>query len=150
MPATVTLSSTTLAADINGASDMVSVASRDGLYPGRRMYVEGELMAVLDLGPASWVKVRRGVDGTAAAPHLSSAAVWIGRADQFYSSDPVGDPPPAIPVSPYINAENGTIWFAQGDNAPGGGNRWWQKQVATYGTSALGARTVTFDPTSST
>ena len=149
MPATVTLSTTTLQGGVEAGDRQVLVASTSGLTSGLRLWIDTELMEVVSLGVNPWVNVLRGVDGTSAQRHDSGATITIGRADQFYGSDPVGAPPDAVPVSPYINAIEGTVWFAQGDSL-GAGRRWWQKQTATYGAGALGVRTTTLDPTSST
>ena len=149
MPATVTLATTTLAAFVGVNDTQVTLASTSGLTPGTRLYVDRELMAVVGLGVANQVNVRRGVDGTATTEHASSSVVTIGQPNQFYAQDPVGRPPEAIPVSPYINVSNGRIWFARGDATPTG-NRWWQQQTTTYGAGAFGIGTATLDPTSST
>ncbi len=125
MPATVTLSSTTLSQNVDRASTSVTLASTSGVLPGLRLYCEGELMAVQSLGVGTNVNVRRGVDGTPGAPHSSTATVYIGQADQFYSQDPVGRPSGATAVSPYINAINGTVWLAQGDVLPTGQSFRW-------------------------
>lgn len=151
MPATVTLSTTTLSEAVTSSAGRIKVASTSGLLTGTRLFVNGELMAVIRLDVDPWVNVARGVDGTASAPHASSATAYIGRADQFYTSDPVGIPAAAIPVSPHINAQNGKVWWAQGDTLPeGNANRWWQLQSETHGTGALGIRTTTLEPESST
>jgi hypothetical protein len=151
MPATVTLSTTTLAVSVGVSDTRIKVGSTSGLTPGTRLYVDGEQMRFVSVDVDPWINVRRGVDGTASAAHPSSATVYIGRADQFYSIDPTGRPPDVIPVSPYINVINGSVWFAQGDSQPDGqANRWWQKVTNTYGTGALGVRTTTQDPTAST
>ena len=151
MPATVTLSTTTLNEGVGSTERSVKVASTSGLTSGLRLFVDGELMTVVSLGVDPWVNVLRGVDGTAAQHHDSGATIYIGRADQFFSSDPVGAPREVIPVSPHINVINGSVWFAQGDELPAGSaQRWWQKQSTTFGVGALGVRTTTLDPTSST
>lgn len=151
MPATATLSTTTLAAAVGPSDQQVKVASTSGLVAGDRLYLEGELMEVTGLGVDPWVNVLRGRDGTAGAAHDSETTLYIGRADQFYSVDPPGVPPEAIPVSPYINVVGGSVWFAQGDVLPSGQtNRWWQKQTTTYSEGPLGVRTETLDPTVST
>lgn len=151
MPATVTLPSTTLGVGVADKDTLVSLVSTSGVYTGLRLYIDGELMKVVSLDVDPWVRVIRGVDGTAAAPHPSTATVYVGRGDQFYQSDPTGRPPAAIPVSPYINVINGAVWFAQGDIAPSvSANRWWQKQTAIYTLNPLGIRTATLDPTTST
>lgn len=153
MPATVTLSTTTLTKGLDARSGSVFVASTSGLFPGTRLYADGELMAVNRVVSSTEADVRRGVDGTSGMPHSSSAVVTIGSADQFYSSDPVGAPASAIPVSPYINAIGGKVFYAQGDVAQRPGqevNRWWQDVTTAYGIGALGVRTVVSDPTSST
>ena len=152
MPATVTLSTTTLLAPLDEHEGVVTLASVSGLFPGYRLYVDRELMSVLRVGVGTQVHVNRGVDGTKGAIHVSGSTVTIGQAHQFYGKDPVGSPPEAIPVSPWINVVNGKFWYAQGDPTPAGGNvaRWWQERTATYGTGPLGVRTVTYNPTSST
>ncbi len=98
MPATETLASTTLSASLGASGGRVSLASMAGILPGMRLYVEGELMAViLCNGECS---VTRGVDGTASVAHTSGATVYFGRADQFYQGPPMGAPPAAVLVSP--------------------------------------------------
>jgi hypothetical protein len=150
MPATVTLSSTTLAQGAGASDSQIKVSSTSGLIPGKRLFVDGELMAVVSLGVSPWVNVRRGVDGTAAAAHPQMSTAWIGGADQFYGTDPVGAPAPEIPVSPYINAVNGSVWFARGDAGPQGISvRWWQKQDTEHAVGPLGIRTKTSSPTAS-
>lgn len=151
MPATVTLSTTTLSTPVGTSEKQIEVASTSGLTEGTRLWIDRELMSVVSLGVGNWVNVRRGVDGTNASAHASTATVYIGRADQFYSSDPVGSPPDAVLVSPYINTRSGEVWFAQGDVLPTGqAIRWWQRQTTTYETGPLGIRTTTLDPSSST
>ena len=164
MPATVTLSTLVLAERV-GASDLaLKVVSTAGLpistdttstykvaIGGLRCYVGGELMDVVSLGTGSTVNVRRGVDGTAATPHASGETIYYGRPDQFYDQDPQGAPSEAIPVSPWINAVAGRVWFAQGDTQPNGlERRWWQQQQITYSIGSLGERLWTEDLTSST
>jgi hypothetical protein len=147
MAATVTLSTTTLASPVSASSSEVKVASTTGLSTGTRLFVDKELMSVEGFGVSNSVKVIRGVDGTAASAHSSSATVTIGRADQFYDTDPVGTPDAAIPVSPYINVRNGKIWVAQGSEVAGGDvTRWWQEQTTTYSTGALGVQIATTTP----
>lgn len=161
MPATVTLSTTTLSAPVDEHDGIVSLASTSGVISGRRLYVDGEVMTVLALLTSPMVKVIRGVDGTKGAAHPTSATVYIAEPHQLYSKDPVGAPPNAVAVSPWINVTNGSLWFAQGDNAasnlppgtpPGDFQtvRWWQQRTTTYGEGPLGVRTTTYDPTSST
>lgn len=152
MPATVTLSTTTLSKPLDEHEGVVTLASVSGLFPGYRLYVDQELMAVNRVGVGTQVHVIRGVDGTSGAAHVSGSTVTIGQAHQFYYKDPAGTPPEAVPVSPWINVLNGKVWYAQGDPTPTGGNqrRWWQQQTTTYSVGPLGVRTTTLDPTSST
>lgn len=154
MPATVTLSTTTLIEGVSATPRTIKVASASGVVIGRRLYIDKELMAVTALVVSTTaytlVQVTRGVDGTSSAPHSSSSVVTIGQPDQFYHVDPLGAPPNAIPVSPYINVRNGKVWFAQGDTQPDGQTvRWWQEVTTTYGFGALGYRTQVKVPTSS-
>jgi len=151
MPATVTLSTTTLRQVVSATENQIKVASTAGLFPGTRLWIDRELMRVVSLGIDPVVNVVRGVDGTGGAPHSSNSTITIGRADQFYMTDPVGRPDEAIPVSPYINILTGVVWFAQGDVEPVGlSDRWWQPQTTTWEVGALGVRTKTLDPESST
>jgi len=150
MPATVTLSSTTLAQDIDHAVGLIKVASTSGMLPKMRLFCDGEVMTVVSLSDTDpWVNVLRGSDGSPARSHSAGSTIYIARGDQLYSTDPVGEPYVAIPVSPHINVLNGKVWFAQGDPvAPG--TRWWQAQTTTYDVGALGVRTQVVSPTSST
>jgi hypothetical protein len=151
MPATVTLAGTTLAAAVGTSDTQIKVDSTSGLTPGTHLYVDRELMSVVGLGSSStWVNVKRGVGATATTPHSSGVPVVIGRADQFFMSDPVGLPDDAVLVSPYINVLTGDYWLARGDTDPKGLNyRWWQKAVVKYDFGALGIRTVSIEPTTS-
>lgn len=150
MAATVTLSTTTLALPVTARDGRLKLASTSGVVPGVFLWLDGELTRVLVVDAQNWVTVQRGQGGSQSLPHVSSVTVYIGNGDQFYSTDPAGRPPDQIPVSPYINTVNGSVWFAQGDNFPGGqADRWYQKQETTYGVGSLGVRTKTPDPTSS-
>lgn len=82
-----------------------------------------------------------------AAAHGIGATVYIAPGSSFYRNDPVGVP--AAGSQPYwINASAGRVWVAQGDEAgPGSANRYWQLQVTTPGTGALGVRTSSVSPT---
>lgn len=149
MPATVTLATTTLAADVAPSDRQVKLASTAGVLPGMALYVNNEMMHVVSLGIDPAVNVIRGMGGTKAELHVDGLTVYIGRRDQFYSHDPVGTPTAVIHVSPHINTANGSVWFAMGEPAEGE-YRYWQKQTVTYGVGPLGVRTVTYDPTAST
>lgn len=151
MPATVTLSTTSLVCAAGPSDGSVKVASTSGLVKGSRLWIDRELMEVISLGVDRNVKVVRGVDGTSGVAHVSASTVTIGQADQFYTRDPVGIPPESIPVSPYINVLNGRVWFARGDSMPpANSNRWWQLQTTSYSTGPLGVLVTTMDPTVST
>lgn len=156
MPATVTLATATLTYSIDSAADEVTLSSAAGILAGTRLWISsggrGELMRAISANTTTnKVKVIRGVDGTASSPHTSSDVVTIGRADQFYGIDPMGDPPASIPVSPYINVIRGKVWLAQGDPLPDGSTaRWWQEVTSTYSTGSLGILTSTSFPTAST
>ena len=150
MPATTTLTQTSLAGDITGSDRLVRLASTSGLAAGLFLYCDGELLRAVSLdGPSGGWLCARGVGGTQSRRHQAGALVYIGSGDQFYQIDPVGSPAPIILVSPYINVRNGTVWFAQGD-ALSEQPRWWQRQTVVYGQTGAGARTFTYEPTSST
>ena len=156
MAATVTLTTTNPTAFMSVADQAIVVASTTGLTPGIRLYADKELMTVVSLGLAQGsgtrVNVIRAVDGTKATHHDTTAVIWIGRGDQFYSTDPQGHPASVVLVSPHINVLNGNIWFPEGDTDVNGTfgltQRWWQLQTPTYGTGALGVRANTLAPTS--
>jgi len=151
MPATVTLATTTLAEGVDDHTNRVKLTATAGVLSGLRLYLDGELATVLRLDVDPWVIVTRGVDGSNAMSHAAGATVYIGRADQFYASPPEGRPPAAVLVSPYIDIVAGKVYFAQGDASPtASAPRWWQQQTAVYSVGALGVRTTTLDPTSST
>lgn len=151
--ATVTLSSTTLKTNCAASDTAVQLTSTTGVTVNNlttlRFWVDRELMTVVSLGLGTWVNVLRGSDGSIASAHGSSATVYIGRADQFQSSDPVGTPPSPVLVSPWINVLTGTIWLAEGDESgPSAGARFWQIVTNVPGTGSLGVRTTTQTPTS--
>ena len=151
MPATVTLATTTLTTRLNSSETVICVASLAGILPGLYLFAGRELMVVRSTGPSLCVTVGRGVGGTAAMDHSSSEVVTIGTPAQFYQSDPVGSPPDATQVAPWINAKNGKVWYAQGDSQPTGLTfRWWQDMTTTYSFGALGIRASDATPTSST
>lgn len=148
MAATVTLATTTLQANVGQFDSQIKPGSTSGMAPGVRLFLDGELMTVISLDPGSLVSVRRGQDGSSTQAHASTATVYIGRADQFFSQDPIGTPAAPVAVSPYINVVNGSVWFAQGDEAgPGTPARFWQKVTTTPDIGALGVRTSTAAPT---
>lgn len=150
MPATTTLTSTTLAAELDATARLVMLASTSGLSAGQFLFIENELMQVLGLDvPSGGVNVLRGQGGTPAGYHEPGATVYAGSGDQFYRTDPVGSPKEIILVSPWINVSNGSVWFAQGD-PQSGAYRFWQRQTMTPGVGPLGVRTFVYDPTSST
>lgn len=147
MPATVTLTTTTLDRSCDARQKIIKLTSTADVLPGRFLYLDGELVRVQRIDVDPWVVVERGADGTTAIPHESAVTVYVGTGDQFYRTNPTGRPTNAILVSPWINVRNGSIWFAQGDPV---GERWWQQQATTYDVGALGVRTKALDPTSST
>jgi hypothetical protein len=151
MPARVNLSTTTLDRTVTARDSLIRLASTSGVLPGKFLYFDGELCKVVALDVDQWVKVLRGQDGSRTIDHPSSVTVYIGDGGQFYQTDPVGRPPETFEVSPWINVQNGTVWFAQGDNDPVGlADRWWQVQRTTYDQGPLGIRVKTPDPVSST
>jgi len=152
MPATVTLATATLTYSVTPDAGEVQLSSVSGIDVGDRLWIDRELMKVNSVVTGTTrVKVNRGVDGTAATRHASSAVVTVGRADQFYTTDPIGSPEMVIPVSPYINAINGRVWMSQGDALPdGNAYRWWQEVTQTYGIGPLGVRTQVASLSSST
>lgn len=150
MPATVTLASTTLSEGIDDKATRIKLASTAGITAGLRLYIDRELVGVVRLDIDPWVIVKRGADGSPSIPHGAGTQIFIGRADQFYSSPPNGRPASSIEVSPYIDVVGGRVYFAQGDAVPAGAARYWVVQTTTLGVGPLGVRTTTLDPTSST
>lgn len=145
--ASVTLATTTLAEGVNDRAAQIKVTSITGIVPGTTcLYIDRELIAVVSVGLVNalgtYLNVKRGVGGFQTA-HQGAAPALIGRADQFYESDPVGPPPAEALVSPWINLLTGDRFVPQGDSA---GSRWWAKNVNTHGIGALGVRTNTYAP----
>lgn len=135
------LATTTLSVEVLPSDALIQVASTSGMTPGVRLFHGQELMAVIRLGIRTQVYVQRGVDGTRTTAHPSSATLHIGRADEFYDSDPIGPPSGGVPVTPWINVRTGDQWTPQGDDT--GLNRWWAKTDFTHGVGALGVRQTT-------
>ena len=169
MPATVTLRQVKLINTISATDNKILVTGESNDFAGSgtevpvpvgtRLFIDGEMMsfngwmlhAPDGTGDNVWILVKRGVDGTVASPHLSQSVGYYGRPDQFFSQDPVGRPNEAILVSPHINVTTGSVWFAQGDAQPdNSAARWWQKQTVIHEIGALGVRTETKNPESST
>jgi hypothetical protein len=143
--ATVSLSTTTFSNTVEPADSRVILASTSGITPGVRLYVDRELMAVDRLtGIGNEAVVLRGIEGTAASRHATNSTIYIGRGDQFYSSDPIGLPPAILPVYPYINVLTGVVWVAQGDEV-GAGNagRIWAPITLAMARDGVGAYQVT-------
>src|SRR5262245_420250 len=120
MAATETLATVTLLSTMDAQEASLLLSSTTGIFPGVRLFVDRELMQVIGIGVGNNVNVRRGVDGSAAAPHVNNSTMYYGRASQFYQSNPLGRPTDAVLVTPYINVVNGTVWLPQGDNHPPG------------------------------
>lgn len=151
MPATVTLATATLTNGIGPGTSEITLSDVSGVFPGYGLFIDSELFKVREkVAGTSRVVVSRGQGGTAAANHSSSATVYIGRQDQFYSTDPVGAPDVVIQVSPYINVTNGKIWYSQGDAGPGQVARWWEPLITVRDVTSLGVRAEESSPTSST
>lgn len=148
MSATVTLTTTTLNAPCSASDPTVLPASLTGVTPGVCLYIDRELVTVVDPTlPGGAVRVLRGRDGTAATPHGSGATVTVGRGDQFYQGDPMGLPLPAVPVLPWINVSNGNIWVPQGDeDGPGINARYWRLITQSYNVIGLGIRSNPINP----
>lgn len=138
--ATVSLSSTLFTSTVEPSDSQVILSSTSGVTPGVRLFCDRELLAVERLtGIGNAAVVRRGVDGTFASRHATDAVVYIGRADQFYASDPIGLPPAVLPIYPYINALTGDVWVAEGDETgPGNAGRVWSKATQSIDAGALG------------
>lgn len=159
MAATVTLSSTVLQTGVGPSDSFVNLLSVANVAPGLFLWIDQEFMKVTSIGlPSNGgtnVNVLRGRGGKGSSRHSSSATVYIGRGDQFYSADPSGAPPAIVLVTPHINTTNGNVWLPQGDDQPslaGGGTnsyRWWQLLQNIPGYGSLGIRNSTPNPPSS-
>ncbi len=138
--ATASLGTTTFSSTVEPGDTQVILSSTSGIAPGVRLFCDRELLAVVMLtGLGNAAVVRRGVDGTSSSRHATNATVWVGRADQFYDSDPYGLPPANLPVYPYINVRTGDVWAAEGDElGPGVSGRVWSKVTQSIDAGALG------------
>jgi hypothetical protein len=142
--ATVTLATTSFARPVEVGDRIVTLADVSNIVVNEvapiQLFVDGELMSVEKaVGVANQFYVYRGDDGTVSSRHATNATVYIGRSDQFYNVDPVGLPPNELPVYPYINVRNGSIWTAEGDESgPGLQGRIWSRVTRTIDAGALG------------
>jgi hypothetical protein len=85
MPATVTLTTTTLTKTLDPGDTEVSLASVSGINPSYRLWIDKESMRVISVNPDMLkCKVVRGEDGSGAARHVSSATVTIAQGHQLY------------------------------------------------------------------
>lgn len=150
MAALATLTTTTLASSVSSSDTSVNLVSTYGVVPGLFLYCEQELMKVVSLGLGTSVNVQRGQEGTASQAHASTAVVTIGRGDQFYFSNPVGAAPSVQLVSPWINVLTGEQWTAQGDETGPSPVLYWARTQYVHAVGALGVRTTTSEPSSTT
>ena len=145
MPATVTLATTTFTSPVAAGDTQILLTSTSGIVPGVFLVANREVFKVIALtGIGTAVTVLRGQAGTATQPHGTSETIYVARGDQFYATDPVGLPPTAIPVSPYLNVLTGAIWVVQGDEIGAGtGARSWQPVTSAQTIGDLGLRQTT-------
>lgn len=145
MQATTTLATTAFLSTVGASDTQVNLASTSGIVPGVFLYANREAFKVVALtGVGNYVAVLRGRDGTATQPHGTGETVYIARGDQLYQSDPMGLPPAAIPVNPYINVLTGALWTVQGDDVgPQANARSWQPITTTQSAGSLGVRVTT-------
>lgn len=140
MSALATLTTTTLATDVSSSDSLVKLTSTSGVVPGVCLYCEQELMTVDRLDGNGFAIVHRGDEGTAARAHTSLAPITIGRAHQFYQTNPFGAAPAVQLVTPWINVLTGEQWTAQGDETGLSPNLWWARTEYTHTVGALGVR----------
>ncbi len=166
MPATVVLSVTSLvypvdasngvvvlssaASSTDDAGTVTSLVTASLIQKGVGLWMDQELMKVFEVSSDPLgikCQVLRGQGGSASQSHNSSIQVLIAPSmAYFYSSDPKGRPADSVPVSPWINSVNGTVWMAQGDSIIGSPARWWQIVTNINGIGPLGVRTSVSSP----
>lgn len=117
------LTTTTLSTAVGSpTADTVVLASATTAAAGGVLYIDRELMGIVSVSGTS-VRVTRGQQGTAAAPHGASSIVIIGPAASLQASGPYGlssfgqsDPPMgSCTTAPYrflpiINVVSGDVW----------------------------------------
>lgn len=141
--ATVSLNTTSFAVTVEPSDQIITFADTTNLSSTNAtqlcVYVDNELIRLVRPTTGSQWAVRRGIGGTAASRHATNVVVWIGRADQFYDTDPIGLPLNEIAVYPYINVLNGSIWVPEGDETASGLQaRIWSKVTRSIDPGALG------------
>lgn len=139
----------TSASTTNDVGAVTSLTTANYVVKGLGLWMDQELMQVLEsLSDPVGVRfrVKRGVGGSQAQRHASTATVTIGNMNQFYSHDPKGRPRDVVLVSPWINSSNGKVFLPQGDGSPDIAIRWWQDVTNTYGIGPLGVRTTVSSP----
>lgn len=152
------LNSSTLAAGVESGSlgsirlasianiakgDLIAVVGTDGNVK-EAMFVKATPITGTD-----FVRVTRGVAGTAATSHQIGLTVYTGSSAVFESKDPHGIPLAPPRMNPWINLKNGNVWFAEGESVgPDTGARYWQLLTPTYATGTFGIPSITLAPTS--
>lgn len=119
LSAQATINTTTLAAALSapsGSPSTVSLASGSTVAVGQILYVDREAMQVTaTTATATIFVVTRGVQGTAAAAHISGAVVYSGPPNYFNASSSGIEVSGACtasaqPATPYIYLQSGSIY----------------------------------------
>ena len=103
-------------------TNMVTLASGTGVTKTTMLYVDRELMGVLDISNSPTFKVARAISGTLISAHASGATVKVGLPQYFGNAEkPIGGACTLTSelISPYINISTGrqyqcvnSIWVA--------------------------------------
>ena len=91
-------------------TQFVTLASGTGVTKTTMLYVDRELMGVLDITNSPTFKVARAINGTLISAHASGATVKVGLPQYFGNTEkPVGGACTATSelISPYINISSG-------------------------------------------
>lgn len=123
------ITSTTLAAAIDGSATLVSLTSATGVNApvfttgvSTYLYVDKELMLVTGTTPVTTVfTVQRGFNGTSARPHIILSPVYLGAPNRFAAGkDPSGQCVRTnLPFVPIINPDTGNTFDCLGVTTAG-------------------------------
>lgn len=110
MAAQTTVNTTTLSAAVTKSQTQVTVASATNVAVGNILYVDREAMKVTALS-GTLATVRRGMEGTAPAAHVSGAVLYTAAPQYFYVTEVSGACTSTEETAlPHVSVTSGNIY----------------------------------------
>ena len=96
------------------SATVLTVSTGGSIVAGNWLYVDREAMRVVSIS-GTRVTVARGVGGTFAAAHATSAVIFTGPANYYQSADPglLACTVATMQFRPWINVLNGNVWLCK-------------------------------------